>query len=213
MKTVTFYYVRHGETLFNQLNRKQGWCDSPLTEKGIQDAEEAGRILKDVHLDYAWTSSSERCRDTCAIVLAGRDIPVYESKGLKEINFGTFEAVFEHENTEELDRRRKEVDWADAGGDSYDSLRKRLLDTYQDIYEKAEDQDSVLIVSHGGVWLWLLKFLFEIEQEDFFRAKIERGVRPMPNGYTGVFQCQDGRWKLLKVRDLSDEDVQKLNGE
>ena len=28
------YLMRHGQTLFNTLNRIQGWCDSPLTEKG-----------------------------------------------------------------------------------------------------------------------------------------------------------------------------------
>ena len=31
------YLVRHGETMFNQLNKVQGWCDSPLTVKGIND--------------------------------------------------------------------------------------------------------------------------------------------------------------------------------
>ena len=30
------YLVRHGQTLFNVLRRKQGWCDSPLTEVGIE---------------------------------------------------------------------------------------------------------------------------------------------------------------------------------
>lgn len=29
------YLMRHGETLFNTQKRVQGWCDSPLTEKGI----------------------------------------------------------------------------------------------------------------------------------------------------------------------------------
>lgn len=31
------YLVRHGETMFNQLNKVQGWCDSPLTVKGINE--------------------------------------------------------------------------------------------------------------------------------------------------------------------------------
>ena len=33
---VNFYYVRHGQTLFNRLGRMQGMCDSPLTEKGVE---------------------------------------------------------------------------------------------------------------------------------------------------------------------------------
>ena len=34
------YLMRHGETLFNTLNRIQGWCDSPLTEKGQDQARQ-----------------------------------------------------------------------------------------------------------------------------------------------------------------------------
>lgn len=37
----TLYLVRHGETLFNALHKIQGWCDSPLTKKGIQQAKQA----------------------------------------------------------------------------------------------------------------------------------------------------------------------------
>lgn len=39
MKTV--YLVRHGETLFNVMEKNQGQCDSPLTEKGIRQAQAA----------------------------------------------------------------------------------------------------------------------------------------------------------------------------
>ena len=35
-----FYLMRHGQTLFNTLNRIQGWCDSPLTEKGRDQARQ-----------------------------------------------------------------------------------------------------------------------------------------------------------------------------
>ena len=35
-----FYLMRHGQTLFNTLNRIQGWCDSPLTEKGQDQARQ-----------------------------------------------------------------------------------------------------------------------------------------------------------------------------
>lgn len=32
------YLVRHGQTLFNQQKKVQGWCDSPLTQEGIQQS-------------------------------------------------------------------------------------------------------------------------------------------------------------------------------
>ena len=39
------YLMRHGETLFNTQKRVQGWCDSPLTENGIWQAEQVKEYL------------------------------------------------------------------------------------------------------------------------------------------------------------------------
>ena len=47
-KTIDMYLMRHGETRFNVQERMQGRCDSPLTEKGIQEAQEAAEELKDI---------------------------------------------------------------------------------------------------------------------------------------------------------------------
>ena len=43
--TFSVYMVRHGQTQLNKYRRMQGWCDSPLTAKGIADAHKAGRHL------------------------------------------------------------------------------------------------------------------------------------------------------------------------
>ena len=44
------YIVRHGQTYINRYNKMQGWCDTPLTEPGIEGAEQAGEALKEVSL-------------------------------------------------------------------------------------------------------------------------------------------------------------------
>ena len=54
------YLVRHGQTILNRYNRMQGWCDSPLTPKGIEDAHEAGRRLKRIKFAYAFHSDTTR---------------------------------------------------------------------------------------------------------------------------------------------------------
>lgn len=46
MKHIQFYYVRHGETIFNVKNLSQGSCDSPLTKNGIHQAEKAKEKIK-----------------------------------------------------------------------------------------------------------------------------------------------------------------------
>ena len=212
MKKVTFYYVRHGETLFNVFNRMQGWCDSPLTEKGIENGREAGRILKNVRLDAAYVSTSERCRDTCVLVLEGRpDVPVYERKGLKEVNFGTWEGVEVDKHLEEINRRRGDgIHWDDCGGDSNETFAKRVKETYGQIYEERSDGEQVLIVSHGAAWLWMQKILLGIDSAAFGKMKEDKGLTKLPNGYNGVFSCTDGQWRLEEVPGLTKEEIAEL---
>lgn len=211
MKKVTFYYVRHGETLFNVLNRMQGWCDSPLTENGIGHAIEAGRTLKDVPLDAAYVSTSERCRDTCALVLQGRNVPVFERKGLKEVNFGTWEAVEVDKHLEEINRRRGDgIHWDDCGGDSDETFAKRVRETYKQIYEERKDGERILIVSHGAAWLWMQRILLGVDSAAFGRMKEDKGLTKLPNGFNGVFSCTDGVWRLEEVPGLTREEIAKL---
>ena len=65
-----FYVVRHGQTLFNVLQKVQGWCDSPLTEQGVEDARSLGRGLADTTFSAAYSSDSGRAVSTLGEVLA-----------------------------------------------------------------------------------------------------------------------------------------------
>lgn len=83
------YLMRHGETQFNKLDKIQGWCDSPLTQQGIHQAEVAAKYIQDVTFGHYYSSTSERCCDTLEIII--KDKPYKRLKGLREINFGSFE--------------------------------------------------------------------------------------------------------------------------
>ena len=91
-------FMRHGQTLFNLLRRKQGWCDSPLTELGIEQAKAVGTTLRERGLtfDHAYSSTSERACDTLELAFPGQ--PYERVKGLKEWNFGKFEGASEDLN-------------------------------------------------------------------------------------------------------------------
>ena len=60
------YLMRHGETEFNVRKKIQGWCDSPLTEIGIQQAKIAGTFFSNnqIEIDHAYSSTSERASET-----------------------------------------------------------------------------------------------------------------------------------------------------
>ncbi|EEJ71139.1 histidine phosphatase family protein [Lactobacillus ultunensis] len=89
------YLVRHGETMFNQLNKVQGWCDSPLTVKGINDLKRTADALSQVHFDNMYSSDLKRAIDTVHLM---KDANLVSDIGkikklpeFREVFFGTFE--------------------------------------------------------------------------------------------------------------------------
>lgn len=137
--------MRHGETLFNSLKRKQGWCDSPLTELGIYQATVAKKWFIDngVKFDFAYSSTSERARDTLEIVT---DMPYKAKKNLKEWYFGTWEAV-----DEKLNPPYPYGDFFKSfGGEGELEFRNRAFNSVKECVEETDDNSTVLIVCHGG---------------------------------------------------------------
>lgn len=62
------YLIRHGETMFNQLNKVQGWADSPLTVKGINDLRVTASNLSQIHFDRMYSSDLKRAIDTVHLI-------------------------------------------------------------------------------------------------------------------------------------------------
>ena len=88
------YLMRHGQTLFNIYRRIQGWCDSPLTEVGINQAIAARKLIEGIPFDHYYSSTSERAIDTLELVTEGK-VSYTRLKGLKERYFGVFEGQSE----------------------------------------------------------------------------------------------------------------------
>ena len=90
--------LRHGESTWNKENRFTGWTDVDLSEKGRQEAAEAGRLLKegDYIFDIAFTSVLKRAIRTLWITLDALDlmwIPVSKSWRLNERHYGALQGL------------------------------------------------------------------------------------------------------------------------
>lgn len=97
MNKITFYIARHGKTLMNTLDKVQGWCDSPLTQEGIESAQYLGLGLKDIHFDAVYCSDLRRTRQTAQIILDVKnqsDISIIEKPEFREACFGSFESDY-----------------------------------------------------------------------------------------------------------------------
>jgi 2,3-bisphosphoglycerate-dependent phosphoglycerate mutase len=94
----TVVLLRHGESTWNQENRFTGWTDVDLSEKGRQEAAEAGRLLKEggYVFDVAFTSVLKRAIRTLWITLDALDlmwIPVTKDWRLNERHYGALQGL------------------------------------------------------------------------------------------------------------------------
>ena len=90
--------LRHGESVWNKENRFTGWKDVDLSEKGLAEAREAGRLMKEAGLsfDLAFTSVLRRAIKTLDIALDGMDllwIPVTKHWRLNERHYGALQGL------------------------------------------------------------------------------------------------------------------------
>ncbi len=99
---VKLVLLRHGESIWNKENKFTGWTDVNLSDKGIEEAKEAGEVLKKEGyvFDAAFTSVLKRAIRTLWIVLDEMDlmwIPVYNSWRLNERHYGALQGLNKRE--------------------------------------------------------------------------------------------------------------------
>lgn len=167
----SFYIVRHGQTLLNQLDRAQGWADSPLTAQGQQTAKDLGKTLSSVMFQAAYTSDTIRAFDTAKLVLEESGQPaieIFRDFRLREWCLGSMEAeknrVFiqnvsawlggVHSFTE-MNKRLPEVAEAirqhDTTGlaESFEQISKRLKALLLSVGSSYSDGSNILVVTHA----------------------------------------------------------------
>ena len=195
-KRVSFTFVRHGETLFNTQHRMQGHCDSPLTEDGISQAEQARNRLADVHFDCAFVSSAERTRDTAAILLNGKDVPVHYDKRLKEVCFGCLEGMRDVFGDPDVVRRFNQTDFKDLGGENRQEVYTRLHEILMEAVDQAQDGDSILLVSHGKIYFSLLEMMSDMDVIRMIDDAHAHNINPCPNCGIFTFHYENGTFNI-----------------
>ena len=151
--------VRHGQSMWNLENRFTGWTDVELSEQGIKEAKEAGKVLKEkgFNFDVAYTSVLKRANDTLKYILeelGEQDIPVKKSWRLNERHYGALQGLNKDETKEKygeeqvlLWRRSTDVrppalskdDERYPGNDSkYSELKENELPTTENLIDTIE---------------------------------------------------------------------------
>lgn len=196
--------VRHGQTLFNKLEYVQGWCDSPLTELGIQQAQSACEAIKDLHIDVAYSSISERAYDTACIVLGNRNLEVIRDKRLKELNFGLLEgnsnflkSQMNHLYTDIANGNRMYCDYTSIKGENTNQLLERYCDILDELESKYKDK-TVFIAAHGYSLTVFIKYLTKVTDDEF---------RFMKNAQVALLEGEGRNYKLVELRNPSKNEM------
>lgn len=141
----TVYFVRHGQTFFNLYNRMQGWSDTPLTAKGIEDAERAGKALAKLDIDYVFSSDLKRAVDTANIILKNHPNtkikkPI-QDPAFREEFFGYFEGEDNGKSAVMVSAPEKCSNFREIG-DKYGIKGMRDMIASHDPYHNAEDDHA-----------------------------------------------------------------------
>ncbi len=199
--------LRHGESLWNKENKFTGWTDVNLSEKGVEEAQKAGQLLKaeGFHFAKAYTSYLKRAIKTLNTVLDEMDqdwIPVEKNWKLNEKHYGDLQGLNKAETAqkygdEQVHIWRRSYDVAPQAL-AKDDPRSPLLDPR---YAKVSTEDLPLTES--------LKDTIERIQpywEGVIRPDLEKNneiiIAAHGNSLRGII-------KLLK--GISDEDITSLN--
>lgn len=177
---VTIYLTRHGETMFNDLDKVQGWSDTPLTEEGEEVAVDLGKGLaqEDISFQAVYSSDMKRSHDTADAVLEGLgqedNEQVQELKGLREAGSGQFEG----ESLDTIDEDQAK----EAGYDSYEE--------YED--EKREPGEDE--------WSWLANAHYYADQSGYAEGA-DKVQERMTNAIEKIAedQSQEGGGNVLVV--------------
>ena len=199
--------LRHGESEWNKANRFTGWKDVDLSEKGITEARNAGRVLKQEGLtfDVAYTSVLKRAIRTLWITLDEMDlmwIPVHRSWRLNERHYGALQGL-------------NKAETAAKYGDEQVLIWRRSYDTPPPALEKSDERYP----GHEDRYRDLAEY--DLPQAECLKDTVERflpywhdSIAPTIKSGKRVIIAAHGNSlrALVKYLDhVSDEEIVSLN--
>lgn len=173
-----FLFMRHGETADNAANRIGGTTDSPLTARGLAQAEAAALVLRDHPVAAIWHSPLRRAAQTAAAVARVIGAPLVPLAGLAERNWGAWEG---------RDRSILVRSATPPGGEAPEAFRDRIRAALAAIAPPF----PVLIVAHSGTG------------REIHAALTAEPLERLENAVPVIWRREeDGHWTCTKLSPL-----------
>jgi probable phosphoglycerate mutase len=159
-----FYFIRHGQTVWNVENKICGASDIELTELGHQQAIETGKKIVEtgIKADEILTSPLVRASETARHISEVTGIPMRVEPRLIEQNFGRYESTAR--DGKEFHEAKKDMANRFGTGESMLHLAQRIYNLLDDI---KEDDKTYILVAHNGISRILESYFREMDNEEF----------------------------------------------
>ena len=179
--------VRHGQSEWNEKNLFTGWKDPGLTDLGVDEANNAGFLIKETEIifDKMFTSNLGRAQKTGSIILDVLDqinVAIIKNEALNERNYGSLAGLNKDDarkkwGEEQVHIWRRSFDIPPPDGESLKNTAERVLPYFnQQIMPKIIDGNNILIAAHGNSLRALIMQLDNISQEDIVKLEIPTGA-------------------------------------
>ena len=189
--------VRHGQSEWNEKNLFTGWRDPELTQKGAQEARNAGRELlgQEYVFDVMYTSALRRAQETGRIILEEMgltDIVTVRDQRLNERDYGDLSGLNKDDARErwgedQVHVWRRSYDTPPPGGESLKDTANRVLPYFEEvILPNLVAGKNILVAAHGNSLRALIMKIESISPLEIVKVEIETG-KPI------YFSCEDGK--------------------
>jgi 2,3-bisphosphoglycerate-dependent phosphoglycerate mutase len=179
--------VRHGQSEWNLKNLFTGWKDPDLTEKGVEEAKEAGRRLKTagVNFDVAFTSKLIRAQRTNQLILSElgqRGVKTIEDEALNERDYGELTGLNKDDARKTWGEGRvllwrRSYDVPPPGGESLkDTVARALPYFVREILPHVLSGRTTLVTAHGNSLRALIMTLERLTPDQLLKRELFTGA-------------------------------------
>jgi len=161
MTVINFFFTRHGETQWNKIGKFQGQLDSPLTEKGYQQAHLIAERLSKSNISSIISSTLTRAKKTAGICQAILNCSLGLNDKLIERNFGSWQGkmiadVQCENNYQDIFHQVNNTapPYGESGIECASRFQQGLIEIaneYQYKPNSVEQKNNILVVSHGDI--------------------------------------------------------------
>ncbi len=192
--------VRHGQTETNLQGKIHKHSDSEqLTAHGIAQIEDTSKVLKKDNPIAVYCSKEKRAIQSAKIISDKLNIPLFETNGLEERNWGDYAGLTFSEIKQKAGMGKMSFEerytFNPPNGESWKETEERLLRTLNKILAENKDK-TIVLVTHGGSIRIYMPTLLGVNKEESYKYDPD-------NASISIFNYEEGIFTKLVYNDTS----------